>query len=262
MPPYSNVSERGPSADDEPTLSEQDGIRYLHFGTEWIQGAMRVARPSELVLAYTQQMMGWLLFLEPRKKDEIAILGLGAGSLLRFVLKHTPSATTTVEWNPAVTAICRMYFRLPDIARSRIWHGDADAWVQDAGNIGRYLALMVDLYDAHAQGPVCDSLAFYQGCHRALADTGVMAVNLFGAHDSFAPNLANIRQAFGGRMLELPEVDAGNRVILAFKGPVLDVSAARFLDRAEQVERQYGLPARRWAKALLAGRRRRDAMAV
>ncbi len=262
MPPYSNVSERGPSLDDDPTLSEYDGIRYLHFGTEWVQGAMRVAEPSELVLAYTQQMMGWLLFLEPRRKDKVAILGLGAGSLLRFVLKHTRASTQTVEWNPAVTAICRMYFRLPESSRSEIWHGDADRWAQDNENIGRYTALMVDLYDAHAQGPVCDSLAFYQGCYRALADTGIMTVNLFGSHESFAPNLDNIRQAFGGRMLELPEIDAGNRVVLAFKGPVLDVSAGRFMERAEEVESQYGLPARRWARAILSGKRRRDTLVV
>ncbi|MEP7062594.1 MAG: spermidine synthase, partial [Betaproteobacteria bacterium] len=26
-------------------VSEEDGVRYLHFGTHWIQGAMRIARP-------------------------------------------------------------------------------------------------------------------------------------------------------------------------------------------------------------------------
>src|SRR3546814_3653112 len=71
----------------------------------------------------------------------------------------------------------------------------------------RYQALMVDLYDAQAQGPVRDSVEFYNGCRRALCDVGVMAVNLFGNHGSFGPNLENIRQAFGGRVLVLPEVD-------------------------------------------------------
>lgn len=238
---------------DEPTLSEEDGIRYLHFGTEWVQGAMRVSRPAELVLAYTQQMMSWLLFLEPRKSDEVAILGLGAGSLLRYVLKSTPARVTTVEWNPAVTAICRMYFRLPANARSTIDQCDAGLWVQRSEHYGRYMALMVDLYDAQAQGPVRDTLEFYQGCRRALADTGgIMAVNLFGNHASFAPNIARIRKAFGGRVLELPEIDAGNRVVLAFNGPPLDIIVSQFLMRADEVESAYGLPARRWARALLA----------
>lgn len=250
---FSNVSDLRSAVDDEPTLSELGGIRYLHFGTEWVQGAMRVSRPDELVLAYTQQMMAWLLFLEPRKKDEVAILGLGAGSLLRFILKRTPASVQCVEWNPAVTAICRAYFRLPSTGRTEIAHCDAGDWVDDPDHFGRYMALMVDLYDASAQGPVRDSLEFYQGCFRALSDVGIMTVNLFGNHNSFAPNLKHIRKAFAGRVLELPEIDAGNRVVLAFKGPLLDVSAGRFMQRAEEVEAAYGLPAKRWAKALLSG---------
>src|SRR3546814_20595178 len=97
---------------------------------------MRIARPNELVLAYTQQMMAWLLFLEPEKKDEIAILGLGAGSLLRYALKQTPASVQTVEWNRAVTAICRMYFRLPETRRSVIDHCDA-ADRSEVGRVGK-----------------------------------------------------------------------------------------------------------------------------
>jgi len=32
------------------TLSELDGVRYLHFGTEWVQGAMRLRKPDWLEL--------------------------------------------------------------------------------------------------------------------------------------------------------------------------------------------------------------------
>ncbi|TEA77762.1 spermidine synthase [Allopusillimonas ginsengisoli] len=235
-------------------MSEEYGVRYLHFGSQWIQGAMRIAAPAELVLAYTQQMMAWLLFLEPSRKDEIGVLGLGAGSLLRYTLKHTPASVVTAEWNPAVTAACQMYFRLPGTARSVVEHCDAGEWVHESRNIGRYIALMVDLYDGQAQGPVRDSVAFYEGCRRTLADVGIMTVNLFGNHDSFPRNLDNIREAFRGRVLELPEIDEGNRIVLAFKGPVLDVTVARLLQRAEQIEAAGGLPARRWARTLLAGR--------
>lgn len=245
------MSAQQPSEDDIPTMSELAGVRYLHLGTEWVQGAMRVRRPDQLVLAYAQQMMAWLLFLEPEKDSHVGILGLGAGSLLRYTLAHTPAQVDTAEWNPGVTAICRAYFRLPESPRSHIEHIDAQLWIEQPGNIGRYMALMVDLYDASAQGPVRESLEFYTGCYQSLGDAGVMTVNLFGDHASFPRNMANIRAAFGGRVLELPEVDAGNRVVLAFKGPVLQVSTAVFLERAAHVESRYKLPARRWARHLL-----------
>jgi spermidine synthase len=243
----------GAPAGDEPTLSESDGIRYLHFGTEWIQGAMRVSRPAELVLAYTQQMMAWLLFLEPGGRDRVGILGLGAGSLLRYVLRHTRAEVAVAEWNPRVTQVCRAYFRLHDSPRLSIDHEDAALWLKRPESLGSCAALMVDLYDAQARGPVRDTLEFYQDCRAALAEVGVLTVNLFGSHESFPHNLANIREAFAGRVLQLPEVDEGNRVVLAFKGPLLDVSVRQFLDRAEAVQARYGLPALRWARSLLAG---------
>src|SRR5690606_27167428 len=56
------------------TISEASGIRYLHFGSEWVQGAMRLRRPNDLVIAYTQQMMAWLLLLDPDTDTEVGIL--------------------------------------------------------------------------------------------------------------------------------------------------------------------------------------------
>ena len=58
---------RGQKAFQEPVISfsELDGIRYLHFGSPWVQGAMDIKRPDRLVLSYVEDMMAWLLFLEP-----------------------------------------------------------------------------------------------------------------------------------------------------------------------------------------------------
>ena len=36
-------------------ISEEAGVRYLHFGSSWIQGAMRIARPFALELDYTRE---------------------------------------------------------------------------------------------------------------------------------------------------------------------------------------------------------------
>lgn len=235
---------------EEPTLSEEGGIRYLHFDSAWIQGAMRMARPSELVLAYTQQMMAWLLFLEPLPAHRIGILGLGAGSLLRFTLRHTRSSVDTVERNPRVTALCHACFRLPTPARSQIVHADASAWVADPRHHGRYRALMVDLYDGEAQGPVCSDLAFYRHCRQVLACPGILTVNLFGHHASFDYNLGNLDEAFEGRIVSLPELDEGNTVVLAASAPLAVPDPATLLDRARALQARTGLPAVRLARSL------------
>lgn len=234
-----------------PTISESGGVRYLHFGTEWVQGAMWVDRPAEFVLEYTAQMMAWLVFLEPARQQTLGLFGLGAGSMVRFCLKHTSHPLTVVEHNPLVTSACEMYFKLPRPARLTIEHEDAGKWVESSKNWGLCSALMVDIYDGEAQGPVLDSLAFYQGCRAALADIGVMSVNLFGAHASFARNIRNISQAFDGRILTLPQIDAGNQVVLAFKGPPIEVGVEQLLARAEYVESKYGLPAKKWVRSMM-----------
>ena len=50
------------------TMSEQDGVRYLHLGTPWVQGAMRVRKPQAIELEYVQRMMAWMLW---RPQDEV-----------------------------------------------------------------------------------------------------------------------------------------------------------------------------------------------
>ena len=234
-----------------PTISESGGVRYLHFGSEWVQGAMWVDRPTELVLEYTAQMMAWLVFLEPARQQALGLFGLGAGSLVRFCLKHTANPLRVVEHNPLVTAACEMYFKLPRPARLSIQHQDAGVWVQASENWGLCGALMVDVYDGQAQGPVRDSLAFYQGCRASLADIGVLSVNLFGAHASFARNIRNISQAFDGRILTLPQIDAGNQIVLAFKGPPIEAGVEQLLSRAEDLESKFGLPAKKWVRSMM-----------
>ena len=69
------------------SFSEEDGYRYLHFGSPWIQGAMKVSRPYELALEYPRQMMSCGLFY-PNPKH-ILQLGLGAASLTKFCYRYT-----------------------------------------------------------------------------------------------------------------------------------------------------------------------------
>jgi spermidine synthase len=144
-----------------------------------------------------------------------------------------------------------LYFKLPRPARLKIEHCDAADWVADPEQQGSCAVLMVDIYDGQARGPVRDSLEFYQDCRAVLSEVGVLTVNLFGAHASFERNIRNLSQAFDGRLLSLPQIDAGNQIVLAFKGPKLEVSIDRLLARAEDVEKQYGLPAKKWARSML-----------
>src|SRR5699024_2027585 len=78
-----------------------DGVRTLQFNSPWIQGAMRLSAPDDIEIEYVQQMMLWTLFMSA--PDSICQLGLGAGTLTRFCLRHYPRAdVTAVEISPDV----------------------------------------------------------------------------------------------------------------------------------------------------------------
>jgi spermidine synthase len=234
------------------TISEQDGVRFLHLDTPWVQGAMLIREPRVIVLEYVQRMMAWMLW---RPSAEVAAghavqLGLGAASITRFchsVLRMP--RVTAVELNPAVIAACRHGFKLPaNGARLSVIEGDAGAWVSDAANLGTAQVLNVDLYDHEAAAPVLDSDGFYAQCRDVLAAGGVMSVNLFGRASSFAASAARIAAAFGrDQVWSLTPTREGNTVVVATRGVEVP-GREELLDRAALIERGYGLPARKWLK--------------
>ena len=235
------------------TVSEHEGVRYLHLGdTPWIQGAMLMRSPHVLVLEYVQRMMAWMLWRDcaALTQGRAVQLGLGAGAITRFChhvlgLPHC----TAVELNPEVIAACRHAFAMPpDNARLVVVQADAARWIAEAVRGSRIDALQVDLYDQEAAAPVHDSAAFYAGCHAALAPGGLLAVNLFGRHASFERSAACIVAAFGrDQVWRLRPTREGNTIVIAARG-VATPSRETLLARAATIERDYGLPARKWLR--------------
>jgi spermidine synthase len=234
------------------TFSESGGIRYLHFGNELIQGAMRIRDPDEIYLEYNQQMMAWLLFLETKPGMKIAQLGLGTGALAKFQHRYCPAVkTTVVELNPAVIVAAKSMFSTPDDDRKlETLQVDAKAFVKTSKHKSQFDAVQVDLYDAICDGPAASSLEFYKGCNNILKEPGVMTVNLFSRHKSFDINLKNICEAFDNRVLLFPESHDCNVVAIAFKGPKLEAEWSDVSKRAKLIMEKTGLPTNKWASGL------------
>lgn len=235
----------------EVNFSDQGDVRYLHLGTEWVQGSMLIDQPFDLELEYVQRMMAWLLFVEPASvsKRHAMQLGLGAASLTKFCWRKLRMKTTAIELNPQVVAACRLWFKLPaDDARLSVVLGDAAEVASHDHWRGQIDALQVDLYDHDAAGPVLDSEAFYADCRNLLTEDGVMTVNLFGRSSSYAQSLAKIQAAFGeDAVWAFRPTREGNTIVLALRTPQHPTRAA-LAERAETIETRWGLPARKWLR--------------
>jgi spermidine synthase len=241
------------------TISEADGVRYLHLGTPWVQGAMRIRQSLALELEYIQRMMAWML-LRPSDAltDGRAVqLGLGAAAITRFCHSTLKMRCTAVELNPSVIDACRMWFHLPtESARFEMLQMDAARFVAEPERAGSVQVLCVDLYDHDAASPVLDSAGFYADCHRLLAEGGVISVNLFGREASFERSLARIAAVFGaGQVRSLRPTREGNTIVIALKAEPSDVSNALperavLAARAANIEARFKLPATKWLRMI------------
>lgn len=235
----------------EVNFSEFDDIRYLHLGTEWVQGSMRVDAPFDIELEYVQRMMAWLLFVEPTSvaRRHAMQLGLGAAALTKFCHKKLRMRTTAIELNPQVVAACRLWFKLPpDGPRLSVVLGDAAEVAAHSHWHGSVDALQVDLYDHEAAAPVLDSQAFYADCRRLLTDDGCMTVNLFGRSSSYDQSLRKIAAAFGPDALwAFKPTREGNTVVLALR-TAQHPSRSLLAERAETIQTRWTLPAAKWLR--------------
>jgi len=234
-------------------FSEHGPVRYLHLGTEWVQGSMWPDRPDDIHLDYVQRMMAWLLWVEPEAVADLKAmqLGLGAGTLTKFCARKLGMHTTAIEINPQVVAACRLWFKLPpDSDRLQVVLGDAAEVAAHTHWRGQIDVLQVDLYDHEAAAPVLDSEAFYADCRQLLSADGCMVVNLFGRSSSYARSVEKISVAFGPQAVwAFQPTREGNTVVMAQRTPV-QPDPAVLQSRALLIEKRWGLPASKWLRAL------------
>ncbi len=223
-------------------ISEERGVRYLHFGSRWIQGAMRVARPWALELEYTRDMMlALLLRTAPRWPKSVLLIGLGAASLPKFLYRNRPGAALTiVEIEPDVVTAATQFFKLPlDPRRLEIAIADGHDYVGATDR--RFDLIVVDGYDAKCRVGKLDTLPFYRRCRARLSERGILVTNFLNRHRGLEASLGRMDDAFGARTCALPACSSGNIIAVAAAGLPIDLSLAELKSGALVLRRDTGL---------------------
>ncbi len=219
-------------------VSERDGVRSLHLGSSTVQSAMRLSDPVELVLSYTRAMMGFLLFAQ--EPSRVAMIGLGGGSLAKFVRHHMPTThVTVIENNPRVISAARSFFAVPDDDQNfSVVLGQGEQWVADTAR--EEDVLMVDGYDGQRQAGALSTDDFYARARLALSAGGVLVVNLWSSDRKFDVYLQRIERNFEF-VLTLPAERRGNVAVLAFRRLPVELRWAKLKSRARALQLRYGL---------------------
>jgi spermidine synthase len=226
-------------------IREERGVRYLHFGSEWVQGAMRIARPASLELEYTRELMLPLLLRRSTWPASVLQIGLGSASITRFLYRHRPKARLTiVEIAPEIVAAARQFFKLPeDAKRVRIRIGEGAEYV--ATRDESFDLIVADGFDDRGRTGMLETLAFYVNCRARLSASGILAVNLVDRRKgSVAASGARLGQAFDGRVLVLPPCADGNTIAIAFAGDDAEVTREVLREGAARLRADTGLDLR------------------
>jgi len=227
-------------------IQEHRGVRSLHLGTPHVQSAMRIQAPEKLELEYTRCMMAFTLFCE--NPSNIIMIGLGGGSIVRFLHAKMPDVSlTTIESNEEVLHAARAWFKLPEDERHVVQIEDGAAYIATRVQVAD--VIFVDAFDGNDLAPMLGSELFYFDCQRALREKGVLAVNLWGGDPRFGEWLELIRSAFDGKVLCLPGQTRGN--VIAFGLKIQDLPGHAYLmHRAEIMQSVFDIDLRSYVTTL------------
>jgi spermidine synthase len=199
----------------KPFVYESLSSKALHFSISEIQSRMQIKNPDALDLEYTRTMMGFLLF-NPQPRN-MAMIGLGGGSLAKFCYRYLPKThIQVVEINPHVIAL-RDEFRVPaNNERFTVVRGDGAKFVRSSTS--RFDVLIVDGFDSHGLPSSLSSQRFYEDCFDTLQPDGIMVANLHYGHTHYSAHLERIRRSFNDTVLVIDDGEQSNSIVFACQG--------------------------------------------
>lgn len=206
-------------------------MRTLHFDERFIQSAMRISDPVNLLLSYTRAMMGFLLF-NPAPRH-IIMIGLGGGSLAKYCFRNLPEARITVlELDRDIIAL-RNEFMIPiDDARFRVIHTDALAYLATTSE--KADIILHDGFDADGLAPALSTDAFYRLCFAALEPDGILVSNLWGDAGDLARVMRRLHAVFDSKMWWSGASGGFNRIVFSAKSANVEAFRITLPKRARE----------------------------
>jgi len=221
-------------------IVEEDGVRVLQIGGDAIQSAMRLDAPDRIELDYVRSMLAFLLFCP--KPREVLTVGLGGGSMARFIHQRMPKTrVTVVEINPGVVTVARKFFRFPEEdERIEIVIGDGSKVVP-----ARAASADVLVVDGFVNGSPAKDLcaqSFYDGAFAALRSGGVMVANFMADDKRIESYCKRIEKSFGRRPTLLLAEEEDNFIAFALRDGPPRIAWAELKARARAARDLFGLP--------------------
>ena len=217
---------------------DEGDSRSLLFGGSILQSTMSLAAPQNLALSYTRYMMASLLFNDEPKR--VLVVGVGAGSLVRFLHHHFPEALIDgVDVSAYVIDLAERYFHLPKSSRVAIHCCDGRNFLKKRKDEYNYDLILIDAFDTFGMSETIYAHSFFESCLDHLSIGGILSLNLWsGDQVRMEQVAAEIIELFDST-LELPVPNRGNVICLAGRGDIASAVAEIDSDEIFQLQNRF-----------------------
>ena len=222
---------------------DSGGRRAIYFGGDEgprvVETLMDLRQPHVLQHGYARAAM--MAFLYRPDAASCLLVGLGGGSMVRFINHHFPDLRLdVVELDPAMVAVARDFFGTSEGPRTRIFVADGREYLERA--TVRYDVILIDAHlhpgertDTTGHPLSLQSDAFYASIRQRLNAGGVIMFNILSGPDA-QRYVGGIRSAFFATQLYHPG-GTGNLIVFASpQGPLPDDAQLR--QRAKEWDRR------------------------
>lgn len=194
-------------------IEDNGQYRSLYFGSRSLQSRMLLDTPHELVLPYTCYMaLALILNTAPRN---ILVIGIGAGSFIRFFHHHFPECQIdAVDYSPDIIKAAKGYFRLPEDKQISLYCEDGRSFLQDNTD-KKYDLVLIDAFDDLGMAPTVYSDLFFSLCAESLTPDGVISCNLWSDDKVRLQEIKLTLAASFKSCLYLPVRERGNIIAMA-----------------------------------------------
>lgn len=225
------------------TVADDGFRRSLYLDGDSLQSCMLLNNPTTLVMEYSQAMMCALLFQPAPAR--ILLVGLGGGSLVKFLLRFCPGASIEVaEINPEIVEVARNFFQVPEDRRLTVTLAPGEEVLARRRAAGRsYDLLLLDAFDDHGPARALLDERVLCGCRDLLAEGGVFAMNLWNRRrDNFPALHTALAAIFEGRTLKLALAENdSNAIVFSFREVVHRNRLLRLKLQATALARRSGI---------------------
>lgn len=224
-------------------VAEGSCRRNLYLSGDTLQSSMLLTDPNKLDLEYSHAMMCSLLYQPSPKK--VLLVGLGGGSLVKFLLESCPEVEIDVaEINTEVINVAWEYFFMPRSDRLHIANAPGEDVVAERLDAGdRYDLILLDAFDDDGPARALLDEQFLGRCQMLLSKSGVFSMNLWNRPvDNFPHIYHKIASLFGKGTQKLLLTQANtNAIVFGLNKPVRANNLMKLKPVARELSQRTGI---------------------